>query len=53
MLGREVQTVVNEFQGAAAYSVNIDASGLASGIHFYRLQVGSEFVAAKKMLFLK
>jgi len=53
MLGREIQTLVNVFQQADSYSVNFDASELSSGIYFYKLQVGSDFVATKKMMFLR
>ena len=53
ILGREVQTVVNGSQQAATYSINFDASRFSSGIYFYRLQVGNEFVETKKMLFLR
>jgi len=68
ILGREIQTLVNEFQKAGTYSVNFDASKLPSGIYFYKLQVGGDpskgspnksgqagrsFVETKKMLFLR
>ncbi len=53
MLGREVQTLVNEFQEADTYSINFDASEFSSGIYFYKLQVGNNFVETKKMVFLR
>ena len=53
MLGSEIQTLVSEFQKADTYSVNFGASKLSSGIYFYRLQVGSEFLETKKMLYLR
>lgn len=53
ILGREIQTLVNEFQKADTYSVNFDASKLSSGIYFYRLQVGDDFVETKKMLLMR
>jgi cyclomaltodextrinase / maltogenic alpha-amylase / neopullulanase len=52
VLGREVQTLVNERQAAGQYSVLFNASGLASGVYFYRLQAGN-FVQTKKMMLLK
>ncbi len=57
MLGREVSTLVNEFQSSGEYSVNfyVETSlikPLATGIYFYRLQAGS-FVDTKKMMVLK
>lgn len=39
MLGREVATLVNEAKSAGEYEVEFDASGLSSGIYFYRIQV--------------
>ena len=53
MLGREIQTLVNEYQKVNTYSINFNASKLSSGIYFYKLQVGNEFVDTKKMLFLR
>jgi len=53
MLGKEVQTLVNEFQNVGTYSYNLDASKLSSGIYFYSLQVGNDFVETKKMLLMK
>ncbi|MBW7888726.1 MAG: T9SS type A sorting domain-containing protein [Bacteroidetes bacterium] len=52
LLGREVQTLVNEVQSQGSYEVRFDASTLASGIYIYRLQSGS-FVTTKKMMVLK
>lgn len=52
ILGRELAVLVNERKAPGSYSVRFDASGLASGMYFYRLQAGS-FVQAKKMLVLK
>ena len=53
MHGKHIRTLVHEIQTEGAYSVNFDASGLSSGIYFYRLQAGNDFVEMKKMLFLK
>ncbi|MGQ9805129.1 MAG: T9SS type A sorting domain-containing protein [Chlorobiales bacterium] len=52
VLGKEVMTLVNDRQEAGLYTINFNASNLASGIYFYRLQAGS-FVQAKKMMLLK
>ncbi|HUI28861.1 MAG TPA: sugar-binding protein [Candidatus Acidoferrales bacterium] len=52
VLGREVETLVNERQTAGNYSVTIDARDLPSGLYFYRLQAGS-YTATKKLLLLK
>jgi hypothetical protein len=52
VLGREVQTLVNERQAAGNHSVTFNASSLPSGVYFYRLQAGN-YSAAKKVLLLK
>ena len=52
ILGNEVATLVNEENAVGSYTVEFDATGLPSGIYFYRLQAGS-FVETKKMLLMK
>jgi Secretion system C-terminal sorting domain len=52
ILGREIKTLVNERQTAGAHSVTFDASPIASGVYFYRLQAGS-YIDTKKLLLLK
>jgi hypothetical protein len=51
ILAREVSVLVNERKNAGAYEVRFDASGLASGVYFYRMQVGN-FVQTKKLVLL-
>lgn len=53
VLGKEIQTLVNEFQQPGNYSIQFDASELSSGIYFYRLHVGSNFRKTKKMLLMR
>ena len=57
VLGREVRTLVNEVKNAGSYEVKFDASSLASGIYFYRVNItgknGKNFVSTKKMLLMK
>jgi hypothetical protein len=52
MLGREVETLVNEVRLPGTYSVTWDASRYSSGVYFYRLDAG-RFVQTKRMLLLK
>ncbi len=52
VLGREVAALVNEEKPIGTYQVNLDASSLASGIYFYKIQAGS-FISTKKMILLK
>ena len=52
MYGRKVADLINEHKSAGYHSITWDASGLSSGIYFYRLTAG-EFVETKKMVFMK
>ncbi len=50
--GREIVNLVNEIKTAGYYTLQFNASDLASGMYFYRIIVGN-FVDSKKMLVLK
>jgi hypothetical protein len=52
VLGRELAVLVNGFKQAGSYSVQFDASELASGIYFYRIESG-DFKDVKKMTLVK
>lgn len=52
LLGREVATVIQDHKNPGKYKVTWDASSMASGIYFYRLQAG-KFSDTKKLLLLK
>jgi len=52
VLGREIETIVDGEQNAGFYEIEFNASRLASGIYFYRIQAGN-FIETKKMLLLK
>jgi uncharacterized lipoprotein YddW (UPF0748 family) len=52
VLGKEETTLVDAEMPAGSYTVTFDASRLASGTYFYRMQAG-EFVATKRMLVLR
>jgi hypothetical protein len=49
LLGRELATLVNEVKEPGTHTVQWDASGVASGIYFYRLTAGS-FAETKKAI---
>jgi ligand-binding sensor domain-containing protein len=52
LLGQEVSTLVNERKAPGRYGVKFDATGLSSGVYFYRLQAG-DFVQTRKFLLLR
>jgi len=52
MLGREVSSLVNSMKTAGNYTVEFNASGLSSGIYFYRIEVNG-FKDVKKMMLIK
>ena len=52
LLGQEMTRLVNEVQKAGNHQVTWNASNVASGIYFYRLQAG-DFVQTRKMVLLK
>jgi len=51
-LGQEVATLVDSRQGAGYHEVQFDASGLSSGVYFYRIRAGS-YVETRKLLLLR
>jgi subtilisin-like proprotein convertase family protein len=60
ILGREAAVLLNEHKYPGVYNVDFDASRLASGVYFYRLEAGDpsagsghSFVQTKKMLLIK
>ncbi len=52
VLGREVKSLVNQFQNSGSYKITFDASGLPSGVYTYRLSTGT-FTESKKMILIK
>lgn len=52
LLGREVAQVVDKQYQPGVYEVKFDATGLSSGLYFYRIQMGS-FHAVRKMVVLE
>ena len=52
LLGRETAVLVNEVLKPGKYELNFDASRVASGVYFYKLET-SQFTDVKKMLLIK
>ncbi|HJY63500.1 MAG TPA: SBBP repeat-containing protein, partial [Ignavibacteria bacterium] len=50
--GKEVMTLVNGMNNVGTYNIQVDASGLSSGVYFYKL-VTSSFTDVKKMMLIK
>jgi hypothetical protein len=54
VLGQKVATLINnEALTAGTHSQSFDASNLSSGMYFYRINAGSSFISAKKMMLIK
>jgi hypothetical protein len=52
VLGEEVASLLNEDHPAGTFKATWDASGMPSGIYFYRLTAG-KFVQTKKMVLMR
>jgi hypothetical protein len=52
-IGKEVVNLVNNVIPAGIHEVLFDASGLNSGVYFYTLKAGANFVQTKKMILIK
>jgi hypothetical protein len=52
IMGREVQTLVNELLQPGTYETTFDGANLTSGIYFYRLQT-EDYTETKRMLMIK
>ena len=52
VMGREVQTLVNERMQAGRYEVSFDGSGMTSGVYFFRMKAGN-FKETRRMILIK
>jgi hypothetical protein len=52
LLGQEVRSLLDQEMSAGERSVTLDASDLASGVYFYRLEAG-QFSSTRKMVMLR
>jgi hypothetical protein len=53
ILGREIQTLVNEKLNPGTYEVTFDGINISSGIYFYTLSVNGLIKDTKKLLLIK
>jgi hypothetical protein len=51
-LGQEMRVLVDQYQEAGEYRLTFDASGLASGMYFYRLRAG-EFTHTMRLMLVR
>ena len=51
-LGEEVEELLNSELGAGTHSVEFNATALASGVYYYRIEAGN-FTEVKKMILLR
>ena len=51
-LGKEIKTIVNEYQKEGLHTINFDASEISSGVYFYQISSGN-FISTKKMVVIK
>lgn len=52
VLGRNINELVNKHHIAGNYSIQLNASGLSSGVYFYRMEAG-DFTDVKRVVVLK
>ena len=52
LLGREVETIVNQDMSPGRYRLDFNAANYASGMYLYRIETG-DFSDVKKMLIVK
>jgi photosystem II stability/assembly factor-like uncharacterized protein len=52
LLGKEVTTLVNNYQIAGNYKVEFNGAKLSSGVYFYRIKAGN-FIQTRKLILMK
>jgi hypothetical protein len=53
LLGREIKTLVKEFQPAGLYHVRFNANDLPSGVYLYKLWIGQKVMKTNKMILMR
>lgn len=52
VLGKEIKVLASEYKDAGKYEIDFNASGLSSGIYFYKIKAGA-FTQTRKMILLR
>jgi hypothetical protein len=52
-LGQEAATLVNGMVNAGSYEVQLNSSNLSSGVYYYVIKAGENFIQTKKMILIK
>ncbi|HEY5123790.1 MAG TPA: T9SS type A sorting domain-containing protein, partial [Ignavibacteria bacterium] len=52
ILGRRIETLVNQIQSPGIYEINFNGSNYSGGVYFYKLEAG-DYSTVKKMLLVK
>jgi hypothetical protein len=52
VLGKEIETLVNEEKPVGTYELTWNAANLPSGVYFYQLKAGN-YISTKKMVLMK
>ncbi|MFA6598141.1 MAG: T9SS type A sorting domain-containing protein [Ignavibacteriaceae bacterium] len=52
ILGTKLMTLLNEYKQSGKHTLEFNATGLPSGVYFYRLKTG-QFIQTKKLVLLK
>lgn len=52
VLGKEIAVLINEKKTAGNYEISFNASGLSSGVYFYKFEAGN-FTSTKKMILIR
>jgi hypothetical protein len=50
VMGREIITLINEFQTAGRHEVTFDGKNLASGVYIFQFQIGDYYINKKAIL---
>jgi len=52
LLGNEIAALVDEYKEAGKYEIEFNATGLSSGVYFYKLVIGN-FTATRKLILMR